>query len=84
MQGSPRPLFRPVPFPLLALGYMLAWGGGFWGAVAVIMRLFSGESLREPLIVSVSGWLIILWIHRSAGWFPFKKKVAPGGDPPQA
>lgn len=75
MQGSPRPLFRPVPFPLLAAGYILAWSCGFWGLVAIIMRLFSGEPLREPLIVCVSGWLIILWIHRSAGYFPFKRKT---------
>lgn len=75
MQGKPRPLFRPVPFPMLFLGYCTGWMCGFWGTVAVVMNLSSGEPLREPLIVAVAGWLVVLWIHRSAGWFPFRRKM---------
>ncbi len=75
MQGKRHPLFRPVPFPLLFLGYITGWACGFWGTLAVILRLSSGEPLREPLIIAVAGWAVIVWIHWQVKWFPFRRKT---------
>lgn len=63
-----------MKFFLLGMGYSVAWFAALLNTYVVAQRLIAGQPTESFLPVALGAWVIILYFHFRAGWFPFRRR----------